>query len=193
MIGALRGTVVSSALDGELLLDVNGVGYLVHVPSRTHLAGEVFVHTHLHVREDAMVLYGFESRDECHLFKLLIGTTGVGPKLALTMLSSFTAEQLRSAVASEDVDALTEVPGIGKRTAQRLMIELRNRLGEPDVLVLPGAGAPSTTQSLAEARAALEGLGYRPDEIRAALAETDPTRSSDVLVKEALRSLGART
>ncbi|MGB2756762.1 MAG: Holliday junction branch migration protein RuvA [Acidimicrobiia bacterium] len=192
MIGALRGTVMSSALDGDVLLDVNGVGYLVHVPTRTALGGTVFLHTHLHVREDAMVLYGFETRDECHLFKLLIGTTGVGPKLALTMLSTFTAEQLRVAVASEDVDALTEVPGIGKRTAQRLMIEMRSRLGEPDVLLLPGATGGSASVALGEARAALEGLGYRPEEIREALASVDPTRASDVLIKEALRNLGAR-
>ncbi len=192
MIGSLRGTVQFANADGEILLDVGGVGYAVHVPTRLHLNGECFLFTHLHVREDLMVLYGFETAQECQLFRLLIGTTGVGPKLAMTMLSVLTANELRAAVANEDTDRLVAVPGIGKRTAQRLMIELRSRLGEPDAS--DDALASTLGHSgIAEARAALEGLGYRPDEIREAMLGLEPSLSSEVIVKEALRSLGRAT
>ncbi len=189
MIGALRGTVMQRSLEGEVLLDVAGVGYEVHVPQRTMLDGEILLFTHLHVREDAMILFGFETQDEVRLFRLLIGTTGVGPKLALTLLSTFTPDQLRSVVALEDVDALVTVPGIGKRIAQRLMIELRNRLGEPETAGIPGGVAAGNT-SYAEAKTALEGLGYRSEEIREALNAVDPSWASDVMVKTALRNLG---
>lgn len=191
MIGFLRGRLVQRGR-GEILLDVGGVGYRVAMPTRC-LAGlpgvgeEVVVHAHLHVREDALSLYGFPSFEERELFESLLGANGVGPKLALTILSVFPPEELRRAVASSDRDALCLVPGIGAKTATRLLLELRDRLGAPGDLAPDGDG------QFTEVRSALAGLGYGPLEVRSAMAslpaEGDTGDTADML-RLALRSLG---
>ena len=134
MIGSVRGTVLERTPAGEVLVEVGGVGYRVLVPSGTLAAAEpgtaTFLVTHLHVRDDAMVLYGFATREERDTFEILIATTGVGPKLALAMLSAHSPNSLRRAVADGDLDALCLVPGVGKRTAQRLLVDLRSRLDQ---------------------------------------------------------------
>src|SRR5204862_4692668 len=124
--------------------------------------GNAFLFTHLHVREDAMVLYGFPSRDERDTFEMLIAATGVGPKLALAILSVHSPNALRRALADDDLDALCLVPGVGKRTAQRLLVDLKARLAVPDLDLTTGApgGQPSPR---AEVREALAGLGYASD------------------------------
>jgi Holliday junction DNA helicase RuvA len=188
MIGRLRGIVAEKHAEG-LLLDVAGVGYEMAVPPRAlvelpGLGDEAVVHTHLHVREDAMALFGFSSEDQRDLFRLLLGISGVGPKVALAILGTMTPDDLRRAVLTDDAAALTAVPGIGKRSAQKLLLELRPKLELPDTELTP------SSSPLAEVRAALEGLGYQGDEIRVALAELPETDEVDQLLRRALQTLG---
>lgn len=183
MIASLAGSV-SALAPAAVVIEVSGVGYLVHVPSSTlarlAVGGDVRLLTHLAVREDAMTLYGFESADERDVFQTLIGVNGVGPKLALAVVGSLAPDGLRRAVASQDVDALTQVPGVGKRGAQRILLELKERLA-------PHAATAEAPQSaLAEVREALLGLGYTPAELREVL-ERVPA-GEDVPVEETLRA-----
>ena len=189
MIGSVRGTVIERTATGEVLVEVGGVGYRVNVPAGAlpglHPGNAAFLFTHLHVREDAMVLYGFPSRDERDTFEALIGTTGVGPKLALAMLSVHSPSSLRRALLEDDLAALTLVPGVGKRTAQRLLVELKSRLEVPE-LDLSDEGGPAPR---AEVRAALAGLGYGTDEVRDVVAQLPEDGSVEDLLREALKLL----
>lgn len=196
MIGSVRGTVLERSATGEALVEVGGVGYRVLVPLGAVPVlppGEhAFLFTHLHVRDDAMVLYGFPTRDERDTFEILIGATGVGPKLALAILSVHSPGALRRALVDDDLDAFTLVPGVGKRTAQKLLVDLKARLEVPDLDLVE---APTKTQSpRAEVRAALDGLGYSPDELRTVLAQLPDDGSVEELLREALKllSVGAR-
>jgi Holliday junction DNA helicase RuvA len=190
VIGSLRGTVLDRAVGGEVLLEVGGVGYRVAVPSGAVAAldpGEpAFLFTHLVVREDALSLYGFPDREQRDTFEALLGATGVGPKLALAILSVHSPSALRRAVIEGDLDALTLVPGVGKRTAQRLMIELAAKLGtdSPDPVGVEGGPSPR-----AEVRAALEGLGYGTEEVRYVLDALPVDGPVEILLKEALKLL----
>jgi Holliday junction DNA helicase RuvA len=194
VIGSVRGTVVERSAGGEVLVEVGGVGYRCLVPlgAVTALtpAQPAFLFTHLHVREDAMTLYGFPTRDERDTFEILIGASGVGPKLALAMLSVHGPGALRRCLAEGDVDGLCLVPGVGKRTAQKLMIELKERLGVPDVdLVGAGDGALPAT---AEVRAALTELGYGAEEVRDAMSDLPADGSVPDLLRAALKRLAVR-
>ena len=146
MIGSVRGTVIERTAAGEVLVEVGGVGYRAFVPAGAlpalHPGDAAFLFTHLHVREDAMVLYGFPTRDERDTFEALIATTGVGPKLALAMLSVHSPAGLRRALLEDDLAALTMVPGVGKRTAQRLLVELKTRLEVPELDLAEPGNAP---------------------------------------------------
>ena len=190
MIGSLRGTILDRAIGGEVLVEVAGVGYRVAVPSGAFATlepgGPAFLFTHLVVREDALSLYGFPDREQRDTFEALMSATGVGPKLALAILSAHSPSALRRAVIEGDLDALTLVPGVGKRTAQRLMIELAAKLGTtaPDLEAVDGG--PSAR---AEVRAALEGLGYGADEVREVLGALPADGAVEVLLKEALKLL----
>jgi Holliday junction DNA helicase RuvA len=192
MIGSLRGTVLDRSIGGEVLVEVGGVGYRVAVPSGAvgvlEPGGPVFLFTHLVVREDALSLYGFPDREQRDTFEALMGATGVGPKLALAILSAHSPSALRRAVVEGDLDALTLVPGVGKRTAQRLMIELAAKLGTEVPHPLAADGGPSAR---AELRAALEGLGYGSDEVRFVLDSLPADGPVEVLLKEALKLLAA--
>ncbi len=190
MIGSLRGVVLERTVAGEVLVEVGGVGYRAHVPSGAIAALEpgspAFLFTHLHVREDAMVLYGFPTRDERETFEALIGANGVGPKLALSVLSVHSPGALRRVLADDDLDSLTLVPGVGKRTAQRLLVDLKARLSMPDV----DLGGPSSVNSArAEVREALTGLGYGADEVREVLARITDEAPVEALLRDALRLL----
>jgi Holliday junction DNA helicase RuvA len=191
VIGSVRGTVVDRTGGGEVLVEVGGVGYRVAVPTGSLAeltpGTSAFLFTHLHVRDDALVLFGFVMRDERDTFETLIAATGVGPKLALAMLSVHSPDGLRRAVLDDDLAALTLVPGVGKRTAQRLMIELKARLSVPD-LDLTEAG---TGSARGEVRAALTGLGYGPDEVRDVLAQLGDVPDAPVedLLRDALKLL----
>jgi holliday junction DNA helicase RuvA len=192
MIGSLRGTVLDRSATGEVIVEVGGVGYRVLVP--TALAGLVpgepaFVFVHTHVREDALILYGFSTREERDTFEVLIGATGVGPKLALAICSVHGPAALRRVLADDDVDALTLVPGVGKRTAQRLLLELKARLEVPGVAPVDGGAEPAARRQVREA---LAGLGYGPDEIREGLAGLpDEDGPVEQLLRDALRRLAA--
>jgi holliday junction DNA helicase RuvA len=190
MIGSVRGTVLERTPLGEALVEVGGVGYRVNVTagalSSLEPGAPTFLFTHLHVREDAMVLYGFLTRDERDTFEVLIATTGVGPKLALGMLSVHSPGGLRRAVVEDDLAALMLVSGVGKRTAQRLLVELKARLDVPDFDLTESGGAPTPR---AEVRAALGGLGYGPEEVRDVLAQIAEDGSVEDLLREALQRL----
>ncbi len=189
MIGRLRGTLVAK-LGEAVVLDVHGVGYEIAVTPRglvdlPPVGDEAVVHTHLHVREDQLALFGFPAEAERDLFRLLLGASGIGPKVALAISATLSPDELRRAVLSDDADTLQMVPGIGKRSAQKLILELRPRLDLPDG-DLPGAAG----SSLAEVRAALEALGYQPAEIKNAVAVLPTEGEVEDLLRTALRSLG---
>jgi Holliday junction DNA helicase RuvA len=196
MIGSLRGTLIDRS-PTEVVIDVQGVGYRVLVsPSTLAVIGElgatVVLFTHLHVREDALTLYGFPTVDERACFEALLGAHGVGPGLAMAILAVHRPTVLRQAVASDDVDALCLVPGVGKKTAARLLLELKARLDLPhgDVLSIIGGGIGGP---LGEVREALAALGYAPDEIRDALRDLPDDGDVQRLLKDALaRMSGVR-
>jgi Holliday junction DNA helicase RuvA len=173
---------------GEVLLEVGGVGYRVAVPAGSLVAldpgAPAFLFTHLLVRADVLDLYGFPERDQRDTFESLMNAQGVGPKLALAILSVHSPVALRRAVLDADLDALTLVPGVGKRTAQRLMIELAARLGAP----LPEAGTEGAS-ARSEVRAALDGLGYGSDEVRDVLGRLPEEGPVEVLLRDALKLL----
>ena len=199
MIGWLRGELLARTLEGELIVDVGGVGYRVSVPApflvrAGEVGDEVRVHVHTHVREDAIVLYGFATVEERRCFEALLGAHGVGPSLALAVLSILTPPDLVRAVMEEDLGVLCEVPGVGRKTAARLVIDLRSRLELPMMngSEVPG-GAGVAANPRAEVRAALVELGYAPDEIRSALDGLPSDGTVEDLLRYALRELaGAR-
>jgi Holliday junction DNA helicase RuvA len=190
MIGRLRGTLASVGAD-TVLIDVQGVGYDVAISSRTFLelpgvGSEIVLHTHLHVREDQMALFGFATSDDRDLFRLLLGVSGLGPKVALAILATMSSDDLRRVVVTDDMAALTAVPGIGKRSAQKYLLELRPKLEVPDS-ALQGSGP------LGEVRSALEGLGYQPDEISGALRDLPPDLPVKDMLRRSLQVLGKQS
>lgn len=191
MIGSLRGKVLLRR-PPRLVVEVGGVGYELEAPLSTFAdlpaSGEVTVFTHLQVREDALNLYAFASERERELFRALIRTSGVGAKLALAILSGLSVEEFTQAVNTRDVSTLKRLPGIGQKTAERLLVEMADRLDGFGV----GAQAGSV---VGEAEAALTALGYEPREVTAMLADlASAGRSSEELVREALKkSLGKRS
>ena len=197
MIGSLRGTVLERSAEAEVLLEVHGVGYRVTVTPRTlatlDVGTETFLHVHHHIREDAQTLYGFATRDERACFEALLGAHRVGPALALAILGTHGPAELRRVVADNDVAALTLVPGVGKQTAARLLLELKGRLDGAglDGLVpaANGDGPTNATQAVAEA---LAGLGYTTEEIREALRELTAGTDPAVLLRDALKVLAVR-
>ena len=187
MIAMLRGRVVDRTAT-SVVVDVQGVGYLVHLTdvSRIPPRGEpVELHTSLQVREDAMTLYGFADRGARDLFEMLVSASGVGPKLALAALATHPADTLRRAVAEADVDVLTLIPGIGRKSAQKLILELRDKLGGDAAAELPGSEVEPT--AMGEVREALQSLGYGPAEIHAAVAGLDSDGDPAELLRHALR------
>jgi Holliday junction DNA helicase RuvA len=211
VIGLLRGAVVVRTGEGEVIIDVGGVGYRVAVTPATAatlvVAGsgaEATLYVHTHVREDAIVLYGFVHDDERRCFEVLLGSHGVGPALALAIMAALSPAALSTAVLEEDLDTLCTVPGVGRKTAARLLIELKSRLDLPDLSLggavagagagggFDGAGAGGTRTSRAEARAALSELGYAPDEIRGALDGLRDDVGVEEMLRLALRELASR-
>lgn len=201
MIASLRGKLVERGA-AEIIVEVGGIGYRVAVGPVTVVAlgevgADVFVHVHHHVREDAQLLFGFATRAERACFEALLGAHGVGPALALAILSVHAPEALRSLVADDDIGALCLVPGVGRKTAARLLIELKSRLDlpEPEGTIAAGggavrAGAAGTVRSArSDVRDALAGLGYEADEVRGALAQLPDDGDAAVLLKLALQRL----
>jgi len=192
MIGSVRGRIASKT-PPQLMVDVGGLGYELEAPMSTffHLPAvgeEVSLLTHLVVREDAHVLYAFATEAERRLFRSLIKVSGVGPKIALALLSGISVEAFSRCVVNEDIAALTKVPGIGRKTAERLIIEMRDRLKGPETSAgdMPVATAAVSPES--EAYGALIALGYRPAEATRLLKAAGPgTHSTEELIRRALQ------
>jgi len=197
VIGSLRGVVVDRPSTGEVVVEVHGVGYRLSVTSRAFAAlgpgtDEVLVYVHTHVREDAIVLFGFLDAGERRCFEALLGAHGVGPSLALAILSSLSPAALAAAVRDDDVGVLCTVPGVGKKTAARLALELKTRLDVP----LPeergpgvGTGPSAGRSAHAEVRAALAELGYGPEEVRAVVEHLPEEGVVEDLLRAALRQM----
>ncbi len=186
MIGRLTGTLLEKH-PPQVLVEVNGVGYEVEVPMSTfynlpHLGEKVTLRIHLVVREDAHLLYGFASEGERQTFRQLVKITGVGAKMALAMLSGLSVGELAQAVAAQDALRLTRVPGIGKKTAERLLLELRDKLLAPESAVLLG-GTPRPVSAGSDTLNALSALGYNDKEARWAVAQLPP----ELVVEDSIR------
>jgi holliday junction DNA helicase RuvA len=205
MIGRIRGIILDKQAP-ELLIEAGGVGYEVQAPLSTFyrlppLGQEVVLHTHFVVREDAQQLFGFWHRDDRSLFRDLIRVSGVGPKLALAILSGMEADEFVRCVQRNDSSALVKLPGVGKKTAERLMVEMRDRLREwrPE-LAVTGAAAPgpdiaqtSRNRMVQDAESALIALGYKPQEATRAVSAVldEDVSQSEELIRRALKNMGS--
>jgi Holliday junction DNA helicase RuvA len=194
MIASIRGYLLFIGVD-HAVVETGGVGFLVYAPRNVlgalgEIGGEVRLYTHLHIREDVLALYGFATSDQRHLFETLLSVSGVGPKVALSMLSSAPPDELRAAIAGGDTARLARVPGIGKKTAERLVLELRGKL---DIKGVPASGAtPALMAANAELAEMLVGLGFSAAEASAALAAlpADAPTELDERLRLALRYFG---
>lgn len=197
MIGRLRGILVEKQ-PPHLLIDVHGVGYEVEAPMSTFYelpaqGEEVILRTHLVIKEEGHTIYGFHTEHERSLFRSLIRVSGVGPKVALSLLSGMRAEEFLRCVRLRDIAALTRLPGVGKKTAERLVVEMQDRLSVLDTQVLRTPGEPSTpprgeSEAVTDALSALLALGYKPHEAHHLLAGLDQEGvSSEELIRLALR------
>ena len=206
MIGRIRGILVEKA-PGQALIECAGLGYEIDIPYTTffHLpetGDEVTLHTHFAVREDAQSLYGFASRLDRNLFRLLIRVNGVGPKLAVGILCGLDARQFIRCVENRDSASLVKLPGVGKKTAERLLIEMTDRIGQLEGQFVPtspettgvgqvvGHAASGGAAATEEAEAALIALGYKPQEAARAISKvTEEGMSSETLIRLALRNM----
>jgi Holliday junction DNA helicase RuvA len=207
MIGSLRGTMLERWPDGELLVEVAGVGYRVTITAATALdlgqpGHEVFLHIHHHRREDAETLYGFPTADERIAFEALLSAHGVGPSLALAILGVHPPASLVRVLADDDLAALCLVPGVGKKTAARLLVELKSRLDIPGLDAAARVGGSSgdgaggsdgdrTGSPVADVRDALSNLGYGPDEVAEAVRDLPADTDASELLRLALQRLAA--
>lgn len=193
MIGSLRGEVLERITPSTVLLEVQGVGYLCTVTSGAFAELEptvrTFLHVHHHIREDAQLLFGFLTRQERDTFQALLSAHGVGPAMAMAILSTYSPHALTTIVASGDIAALTVVPGVGKKTAERLMVELKSRLDLDVTIDSGGRAVPSAT---ADVREALAALGYGADEIRETMRQLPSAHDPENMLRDALALLGAR-
>lgn len=201
MIGRIQGIIIEKQAP-QLLVDVQGVGYEILAPMTTiyqlpALGERVTLHTHMVVREDAQLLYGFADQRDRRLFQTLIKVNGVGPKLALTILSGIEIDDFIRSVRSEDTAALVRLPGVGKKTAERLLVEMKDRLKDWQVnggeLSL-GNQEPLTADYIEEAESALVALGYKPAEASKAIAAVndDSIVTSEALIRQALKNMVTR-
>lgn len=195
MIGYVKGIVTHIFLSSAFV-NVHGVGYRVHAPvstlSRLAVGEEALLFTYMNVREDAVVLYGFLTQDEYDLFMLLIGVNGVGPKVANGILSADRTDRLRLAVANKEIGVLTKMPGIGKKTAERIVLELQDKIGTGDGAAGTAASAEPAVYSIGdEVTAALTGLGYSVQEAGPVVERLAPDYETvEDLLKACLRALG---
>ena len=195
MIGYLRGNVLELEAD-HCLLDVHGVGYRVFVSeltrSRMRAGAEIGLHIHTAVREDAILLYGFHRKEDYSAFQQLISVSGIGPRVAMGVLSSITAEQLAQAVNQKKTSILTKLPGIGKKTAERMILELKDRMSVPENADLEVQGQAQQIlldDALSEAAAALSSLGYTQQEIRQAMKAAEGCKTAADAIRVALNNL----
>ena len=197
MIGYLHGRV-THLLPEYCLLDVHGVGYRVFIASSTrsrlHIGEEALLFTYLSVREDALLLYGFYSQEEYNIFQLLISVSGIGPKVALGILSGITVDRLCQAISNKQSAVLTKLPGSGKKSAERLILELKDKVqvsGEPDSSEFTDA-EPVADDLVSEATAALVSLGYTAAEITPVLRKASACKTVEEIIKFSLREFAGR-
>ena len=195
MIGSLRGTFIHREASGSVTIDVGGVGYRISVTAATAadlgaIGGQVFLWVHTHVKEDALALYGFSEHQDRDCFEALIAAHGVGPSLAMSIMAVHSARSLARAISERDVESLMLVPGIGKKTAERLLIDLGHRL---DAICTESQvedhGPKGSTSARSELNEALSGLGYSSEEIRKATSLIPQEGDIEDLLKAALREL----
>jgi Holliday junction DNA helicase RuvA len=194
MIASLRGTLIFKS-PTEVIIDTNGVGYSLSIPLSTYTVlgevnGTVALLTHLHVREDALQLFGFATETERSTFKLLISVSGIGPRMAQTILSGIQVPDLRQYIVSGNLAALTTIPGVGKKLAERLIVELRDRIGKTEASsILPPALSDKQSKVRSEALLALASLGYsRPMAGRALLASLKESNGKEASVEELIKA-----
>lgn len=191
MIGSIRGKIILRS-EKSIVVEVNGVGYKVNVSTETlvqtqKMGEEIFLLIHTHVREDSLDLYGFLNEQELEFFEMLIGVSGIGPKGALTILGVTSIETLRKAISTNDISYLTKISGIGKKTAEKIVIELRDKVNN--------RGDEKEEGSLRDeldALEALKALGYSQNEAREALKKVTPDLNTNAKIKEALKILGGK-
>jgi Holliday junction DNA helicase RuvA len=195
MIGMLRGRVWEVQAE-NLLLDVQGVGYQLTVPlgllAKVRTGQDLVLYTHVHVREDDLSFYGFDSLAEKRLFLLMLGVSGIGPKASLAILSAFAPAEIQAAISSENISLLTKVPGIGKKTAQRLVLELKEKFKESFAEPVSGERIPGGQRGISDALETLLALGYAMAEARQALGQVNGERAdltTEEQIKAALRVL----
>jgi Holliday junction DNA helicase RuvA len=197
MIGSLRGSLIDKDPEGEVVVEVGGLGYRVTVNLGTlvelpEIGAEVFVHVHHHIREGDQQLYGFATLAERKCFESVIGAHGVGPALAMAVLATLPPDELRHAVASDDVEALCLVPGVGKKTAQRMVLELKNRLEISEL----GSGEltidnRTVSTALSDVRDALTQMGFATEEVRRAVEGLEGDDTS-IMLRSALQRLATK-
>ena len=198
MIALVRGTLVYKSVD-HVIVDVGGVGYRLFIPLSTFYtlpdSGDVSLYTHTHVREDALQLYGFLTLEEKELFRILIGISGIGPKLAVNILSHIPVSDLKNAIATGDVRRLSGLPGIGKKTAERLVLELKDKVGPASgsaaAAETPMSAASSSASLIEDVLSALVNLGYKENQARKVLEamELAPEITMEDALKGALKVL----
>ena len=198
MISYIRGEL-AVVLEDRVVIDVGGIGYGIHmsgqaISSLPAVGSEVKIHTYMNVKEDAMQLFGFLTRDDLEVFKLVIGVSGIGPKGGLNILSQLTPDDLRFAVAANDVKAISAAPGVGKKTAEKLILELRDKLSMEDALEHgalsgPAEGYGQGGEPQSDAVQALVALGYGSTEARKAVRQVPPEDGMDTeeILKQALK------
>lgn len=192
MIALVRGKVVYKSID-HVIIDVGGVGYRLFIPLSTFYAlpeaGEISLFTHTHVREDALLLYGFLTLEEKDLFVILIGISGIGPKLAVNILSHIPPGDLKRAIAGSDIQRLSSLPGIGKKTAERLVLELKDKIGPAAGFATssgePAAGGAAGGDLISDVISALVNLGYKENQARKVLESME--LAADLSMEETLK------
>lgn len=192
MIDRIVGRVVDKTIDYAVVM-TGGIGYALHMPSRAisrlERDKEIEIYTHLHVREDALMLYGFTEEEDRRMFHLLIGVTGIGPKVALGVLGDYTAEELVGLIQANDIKGLTKAPGIGKKTAERLLLELKDKVRHVEVAKVLSEEVSAEKDATREALEALIGLGYSETEAKRAVEGIEEENTAEAILKSALRRL----
>ena len=196
MIGRLKGLLVYKA-PPALMVDVGGVGYELSAPMSTfydlpEVGRDVTLFTHYAVKEDGVALYGFLTESERRLFREVQKVTGVGAKIALAVLSGASVDDFARLVQSGDITALTRIPGIGKKTAERMVVELRDRAADfagGGIAMVTGKGGAVPADPVAEASVALQQLGYKPAEVQRMLKQAEPGDSAEAIIRKALKSV----
>ena len=196
MIGSLRGVLTERDREGEVMVEVAGVGWRVRTTPATavsvgDIGEDVFVYVYHHINDKTQVLFGFLSSEERQMFEAIISAQGIGPAMGLAILGVHGPAELRDVLIAEDIGALSLVPGVGKKTAQKLLLALKSKIVDIDLDLTSGALGSGASSATSDAREALLGLGYSDDAVRDALRDLPTEESSEALLKAALQRLAS--